>query len=106
MAFPFYPVGLLTATLFLGGALALLRLLVLVLDRGAAELRGSIGPGLVRGVEAWIVDRESPESPSRAAMSPHGANPGGQGSMPAGATLEELTGPPDIAVEAVRNHGR
>lgn len=106
MAFPFYPVGLITATLFLAGALAILHLVVLALDRGAAELRGSIGPGLVRGVEAWIVDREGPDSPGPAATSLSPAKAVNRGSMPAGATLEELTGPPGIAVEAVHDRGR
>ncbi len=96
MAFPFYPVGAIIATLVLGGTHVVFRVLLLALDRGAAELRGSIGPGLVRGVSAWAVEREQEDS--RTPTTP----PRQRGNLPAGAFLEELTAPPDIAVEGVR----
>ena len=56
MAFPFFPAGAITATLVLAGTFVLFRMLLLALDRGGAELRGSIGPGLVRGVMAWVAE--------------------------------------------------
>ena len=101
MAFPFYPVGLIAATMVLAATLALFRALLLVMDHGAAELRGSIGPGLVRGVEAWIVDREGPEPPG-SAVTPRPAKTGDHGDLPAGVVLEELTAPSGIDVETVR----
>jgi hypothetical protein len=103
MAFPFYPVGAITATLVLGGTLVAFRLLLLALDRGAAELRGSIGPGLVRGVRAWTEehsDRPAPTTPRQPWNVPC------PGNLPAGVLLEELTAPPDIAVESVRGGTR
>lgn len=107
MAFPFYPVGAIIATLVLGGTLFLFRMLLLALDRGAAELRGSIGPGLVRGVRAWIEEPEHPDPPTP--TTPRhpgiGRRPGNMpcpGNLPAGVILEELTAPSDIAVESVR----
>jgi hypothetical protein len=108
MAFPFYPLGLITATLALGGMFLVLRVLLLALDRGAAELRGSIGPGLVRGVRAWAEEREREDSrtpttpPRQRGNLPAGGNTPAAGNMPPGAVLEELTAPPHIAVESVR----
>ena len=106
MAFPFYPGGAIAATLFLGGTLVVFRLLLLVLDRGAAELRGSIGPGLVRGVRAWgaAMDVPDPSAPNAPPRSPESVSP--VGSLPAGATLEELHAAPDVAVETVRGRSR
>lgn len=106
MAFPFFPAGAIAATLFLGGTLTVFRLLLLALDRGAAELRGSIGPGLVRGVRAWgtATDLPDPSAPSAPPRSP--GSPPPAGSLPAGATLEELWAAPEIGVEAVRGRGR
>ena len=100
MAFPFYPMGLIAAAAVLAGTLAVFRLLLLVLDRGAAELRGSIGPGLVRGVRAWTAEHDQPgdggrpgSPPPRSARQP--------ASLSRGASLEELAAPPDVATEAV-----
>ncbi len=106
MAFPFYPAGAIAATLFLGGTLVVFRLLLLVLDRGAAELRGSIGPGLVRGVRAWgtAMDLSDSPAPNAPARSPGSAPPAG--SALAAATLEELGAAPEIGVEAVRGRSR
>ena len=101
MAFPFYPVGLIMATVVLAGTLAVFRAVLLVMDRGAAELRGSIGPGLVRGVEAWAGGRTGPDVPG-SAVAPHPAKRGDHGYLPAGVVLEDLTGPSGIGVEAVR----
>ena len=101
MAFPFYPVGLITAIAVLAGTLALFRALLLVMDRGAAELRGSIGPGLVRGVEAWAGARGGPAVPG-SSVPPRPARPGDPGTLPAGVVLEEMTAPSGIDVEAVR----
>ena len=106
MAFPFYPGGAIAATLVLGGTLVVFRLLLLALDRGAAELRGSIGPGLVRGVRAWgngmeLPDPSAPNAPPRP---PGSTAPAGR--MPVGVTLEELGAPPDIGVETVRRRSR
>ena len=98
MAFPFFPGGAITAMLVLGGTLVVFRMLLLALDRGAAELRGSIGPGLVRGVRAWV---EEPE-PRPPGHDRHvGSGPQGW-SMPAGVIVEELTVPSDVDLEAVR----
>ena len=99
MAFPFYPLGIITASLALGGTLVVFRVLLLVMDRGAAELRGSIGPGLVRGVRAWAEERQRPDSPLPTTP-PRGRN------VSAGAILEELTASPDISVEAVSRRSR
>lgn len=99
MAFPFYPVGAITGTLVLVGAYVTFRLLLLALDRGAAELRGSIGPGLVRGVRAWAAEHE--DSPTATWSSKRGDAPPHADSPP-GATLEELTVPPDLTLEGVR----
>jgi hypothetical protein len=104
MAFPFYPAGAITATLVLGGTLVVFRLLLLALDRGAAELRGSISPGLVRGVRAWAEERERPDPPA-STTPPHRVTAPPYGNLPAGAVLEDLVAPPDIAVEAVRGRG-
>ena len=106
MGFPFYPTGAIAATLALAGTLALFRFLLLALDRGAAELRGSIGPGLVRGVRAWAGEREGlPSAPTTSR-----ATPGGRrqypGSVPPGAVLEDLVASPGLAVEAVRSRSR
>jgi hypothetical protein len=105
MAFPFYPAGVITATLVLGGTFVVFRLLLLALDRGAAELRGSIGPGLVRGVRAWAAEHEHEDPPTTTAPPRRGTVPP-HGSLPAGVSLEELALPPDIAVEGVRRRKR
>jgi len=109
MAFPFYPGGAIIATLALGGTLVVFRVLLLALDRGAAELRGSIGAGLVRGVRAWTEEREQPDprTPTTPIAPPRqrGNLPAG-GNMPTGAVLEELTAPPHIAVEGVCRRSR
>ena len=107
MAFPFFPVGATTATPVLGGTLVVFRVLLLALDRGAAELRGSIGPGLVRGVMAWVEEPERPEGTTPATPQAPGRDlhvaPGPQGwSMPAGVILEELAEPSAIGVESVQ----
>ena len=107
MAFPFFPGGAITATLVLGGTLVVFRVLLLALDRGAAELRGSIGPGLVRGVRAWVEEPERAEGATPATLQAPGRDrhvaPGPQGwSMPAGVIIEELTVPSDVDLEAVR----
>jgi hypothetical protein len=107
MAFPFFPGGAITATLVLGGTLVVFRMLLLALDRGAAELRGSIGPGLVRGVRAWVAEPEHAEGATPATPWPPGHDrPVGSGpqgwSMPAGVIVEELTVPSDVDLEAVR----
>ena len=110
MAFPFFPGGATTATPVLGGTLVVFRVLLLALDRGAAELRGSIGPGLVRGVRAWVeepvhAEGASPATPAtpRAPGRDRHVAPGPKGwSMPAGVILEELAEPSAIGVEAVQ----
>jgi hypothetical protein len=104
MAFPFYPAGAITATLLLGAILVVFRLLLVALDRGAAELRGSIGPGLVSGVRAWAEGRE-PAAPTTSTASPTGGGPQGSTALTAGG-IEEMIGSPGIAVEPVRGHGR
>jgi hypothetical protein len=104
MAFPFYPAGAITATLLLGAILGVFRLLLLALDRGAAELRGSIGPGLVRGVRAWAEGRER-AAPTVSTASPTGGGPQSTTTLPASG-IEEVIGSPGIAVEPVRGHGR
>jgi hypothetical protein len=106
MAFPFYPLGAIIATLVLGGTLVVFRVLLLAMDRGAAELRGSIGPGLVRGVRAWAEEREHPDPTTLTTLLPQRGNVPERGNLPAGALLEELTAPPGIAVEAVRRRSR
>ena len=109
MAFPFFPAGAITATLVLGGTFVLFRALLLALDRGAAELRGSIGPGLVRGVRAWVVEPGQPEAPTPAVpRSPanrrHAADVTPGWGMPAGVSLEDETAPSGVTVEQVRRH--
>ncbi len=106
MAFPFYPGGAIIATLALGGTLVVFRVLLLALDRGAAELRGSIGAGLVRGVRAWTEEREQPDSPTLTTPPRQRGHLPAGGNMPAGAVLEELTAPPHIAVEGVCRRSR
>ena len=107
MAFPFFPAGLITASVVLCGTIVLFRVLLLALDRGAAELRGSIGPGLVRGVTAWV-EQPGPPGPARPASGglsryrAHGAIAALGWSMPAGATLEDVTSPSGVQTEAVR----
>ena len=107
MAFPFYPGGMIAAIAVLGGSLFLFRLFLLALDRGAAELRGSIGPGLVRGVRAWS---EGPGSAAGAAAagatSRREANDASSASPSAPAVLEELIAPLDVVVEPVRRRRR
>ncbi len=108
MAFPFFPGGVIAASIALGGTIVLFRVLLLALDRGAAELRGSIGPGLVRGVTAWV---EQPGTPGAATPAPagpsrhraHGAGAAPGWSMPAGAVLEDVASPPGIGTEVVRS---
>jgi hypothetical protein len=100
MTFPFIPAGAITATLVLGGTLVVFRLLLVALDHDAAELRGSIGPGLVQGVRAWTEGRDPP-APTVSPVSPPGGSPPGGASLPASG-IEELIGSPGIALEAVR----
>jgi hypothetical protein len=102
MAFPFFPMGAITASLVLGGAIVLFRVLLLALDRGAAELRGSIGPALVRGVRAWAAEHE--DSPTGAGSKRGDAPP--PGDLQPGSTLEDLTLPPELTLEAVRRRTR
>ena len=112
MAFPFYPLGAITAALVLGGSLCLFRLLLLALDRGAAELRGSIGPGLVRGVRAWVADPGLPDSLEPAPALGPGIGPHFHVAAslvsppPGGAALEELAVPSGLSLEAVRRGRR
>ena len=108
MVFPFYPLGAITAALVLGGTIFLFRLLLLALDRGAAELRGSIGPGLVRGVRGWVADPglsgslEPTPAPRPGIVPPFHA----AASLPAGAALEDLAAPTGISLESVRRGSR
>ena len=108
MAFPFFPAGAITATLVLAGTFVLFRMLLLALDRGAAELRGSIGPGLVRGVMAWVAEPGQEALTVRRPRSPanrrHSADVAPGWSMPAGVTMEDVTAPPGIELEAIRPH--
>jgi hypothetical protein len=109
MAFPFFPAGAITATLVLGGTIVLFRVLLLALDRGAAELRGSIGPGLVRGVRAWVEGPGHPDAASAAAPRPSRPGLAAAGvahgwSMPAGVILEDVTEPSEVDMETVRPH--
>jgi hypothetical protein len=102
MPFPFYPGGVVAAVLVLAGTFAVFRTLLLALDRGAAELRGSIGPGLVRGVRAWAEDRRRPD-PSEPPRSPRAERGDRQASS---ISIEDLIAPPDVPMEAVRTRRR
>jgi hypothetical protein len=108
MAFPFFPAGAITATLVLAGTFVLFRMLLLALDRGAAELRGSIGPGLVRGVMAWVAEPGQEALTVRRPRSPanrrHSADVAPGWSLPAGASLEDETAPSGVTMEQVRRH--
>jgi hypothetical protein len=110
MAFPFFPAGAITATFVLGGIIVLFRMLLLALDRGAAELRGSIGPGLVRGVRAWARESGDPAAATTAAArwprrKPRAPDdPAHAWSLPAGVILEDLIDSPEVDLEAVRPH--
>jgi hypothetical protein len=100
MAFPFYPAGAITATLVLGGTFVVFRLLLVALDRGAAELRGSIGSGLIRGVRAWT-DGWEPSALTTSTAPPTGGGPRVSTTLPTSG-IEELIVSPGIALEAVR----
>lgn len=102
MEFPFYPAGLIVSALFLGTAMVAFGLALTALDRGAAELRGSIGTVLVRGVRAWTAGAHRPEE-----VSP-GATPL---ALPASgacadAMVEDLAGASPVVVEEVRRSVR
>jgi hypothetical protein len=106
MAFPFFPAGAITATLVLAGTFVLFRMLLLALDRGAAELRGSIGSGLVRGVMAWVAEPGQEVLTVRMPRSPanrrHSADVAHGWGMPAGVTLEDVAVPSGVNTEQVR----
>ena len=112
MALPFFPGGAITASIVLVGTIVLFRMLLLPLDRGAAELPGSIGPGLARGARSWV---ERPGQPDAATQAPPGlprpglarhrpsaGNAARGWSMPADVILEDLATPSGVGTEAVR----
>ena len=102
MAFPFFPGGMIVAIAVLGTALTLFGLGWVALERSVMEVRGSILPGMVRGVRAWI-DEPGPGSGASAAASPIATRPE---QAPGAAGLEELAEAPTVLVEHVRPGAR
>ncbi len=101
--FPFLPFGMIVALVVLGSALTLFGLAAFALERSAMELRGSILPGMVRGVRAWIAEPE-PMPAGEVGISSTGTRPG---TPPGGqAALEELPEGPAIEVDRVRRDRR
>lgn len=67
MPFPFVPIGIVTGAAVLGGAFALIYLLVTRLDRAFSEVGGAVVGRLVSGFDDW-----SHERPPRTPMSDAG----------------------------------
>ncbi len=74
MPFPFLWMGALLAATFLSAVFAIFALALRLLDRTATEVRGSILPGLVSGLDDWRDGR----SAIRRLVSPRGSEPGGE----------------------------
>ena len=58
MAFPFWWVGALSATLFLGAAFLVFGIAMRLVSRTSGEIRGSMLPGLVSGFRNWADGRD------------------------------------------------
>lgn len=63
MPFPFVPIGILTGAAVLGGAFALVYVLVTKLDRAFSEVGGAVVGRLVSGFDDWSHERP-PTSPT------------------------------------------
>ncbi len=63
MPFPFVPIGIVTGAAVLGGAFALIYLLVTRLDRAFSEVGGAVVGRLVSGFDDWSHARP-PRSPT------------------------------------------
>ncbi len=63
MPFPFVPIGILTGAAVLGGAFALVYVLVTKLDRAFSEVGGAVVGRLVSGFDDWSHERP-PTSPA------------------------------------------
>lgn len=57
MPFPFIPIGIVTGAAVLGGAFALIYLIVTRLDRAFSEVGGAVVGRLVSGFDDWSHDR-------------------------------------------------
>ena len=57
MPFPFVPIGIVTGAAVLGGAFALIYLLVTKLDRAFSEVGGAVVGRLVSGFDDWSHER-------------------------------------------------